>query len=90
MGVRNWLRTTFLDHELGVIGGQIELMESRQEQLAIQAAALTERFERLANRTQMRLARSAKKGNDPSAEDLRILDEIRASRGMSDNDQNWG
>lgn len=80
MGVRNWLRSTFLDHELGVVGGEIDRLASAQEQLSIRASALEERFQRLANRSQMRLARSRKNGDDISPEDRRILDELQQRR----------
>lgn len=87
MGVRNWLRSTFLDHELGVVGGEIDRLASAQEQLSIRAAALEERFQRLANRSQMRLARSIKNTDDISADDQRILDQLSSRRGGNSGDE---
>lgn len=71
--IRNTLRT-LLDRELGVLGGEVDRLESRHQDLAIALAALQDRYDRLANRVGMRMARAARSaGGDAAAEFAELL-----------------
>lgn len=86
MGVRNWLRGKLLDHELGVLGGLLERIESRQEQSTVELMAFRERFERLINRVSARMARAARdQGNELDPDDARILQQLRGRSGNGED-----
>ena len=78
MGIRTWLAGKVADAGIGVLGEQLDRAESKLEQAALELDSLRERFNRLANRMQMRSARAAK--NEPRSDDD-ILREIELSAG---------
>jgi len=90
MGLRNWLRGKFLDTELGVVGERIEVMQVKIETLEMEFSTLQDRYDRMANRVQMRIARSARKGETFSPEDQRILDELKAGQSyQGEPEERW-
>lgn len=86
--IRNVFRK-LLDRELGVLGGELDRLAERNNDLALQLATFGERYERLANRVGMRLARAARRGEGQgSSEEWAALLEREAKLrgGRADDD----
>lgn len=73
--LRNLYRK-LLDHELGVLGGELEKLQAKNEQLGVQLSAFGERFELVIKRSYARIARNARSAESIAPEDQRILDEL--------------
>lgn len=84
MGLRTWLAGKLSDAGIGVLGAQLDRLETRLEQQIIEIESFRERFQRLSNRLQMRHARAARGGE---RSDEQIIEELKSVRGRPDDDQ---
>lgn len=89
MGLVRNLYRKLLDHEVGVLGDELERMSERLRDLQLQVATFGARYERMANRVGMRMARAARRGEAPgSADEFAQLVEAEARRrGGADRDE---
>lgn len=91
-----FVRRTFqklLDHELGVLGGDLDAIAETNADLGLRLAALAERFDRLQNRSGMRQARAARRaeGEIPAAdrEALQAAFKTEQARFDPDDPSTW-